>query len=258
MKKLLLIILMLPFTMLGQYIVADFYVLNDGAESDYLKLEKVWKAYHQKTVDAGEKLGWSVWKRTARDNDNENAAHYVVFNQFVSKEQRDKAMKNWNMDKAISMMKAGLKGKMSSRTVNSIVKNGDNLKKQDRQYSIQLIDATVFTGGDLKKGDKMSFATMTQKEDDYEQYESEVWKPVFEREVLRNNHRWWALTKIVERNEPAYQVPTHFVWNISVKNSKPFLNEDDYKSIKMQSESMRDSYRQMSEPSELTLVDITN
>ena len=34
---------MLPFTMLGQYIVADFYVLNDGAESDYLKLEKVWK-----------------------------------------------------------------------------------------------------------------------------------------------------------------------------------------------------------------------
>jgi len=203
-------------------------------------------------------LGWSVWKRTARDNDNENAAHYVVFNQFASKEQSDKAMKNWNMDKAISMMKAGLKGKMSSRTVNNIVKNGNNLKKQDRQYSIQLIDATVFTGGDLKKGDKMSFATMTQKQDDYEQYESEVWKPVFEREVLRNNHRWWALTKIVERNEPAYQNATHFVWNISVKNPKPFLNEDDYKSIKMQSESMRDSYRQMSEPSELTLVDITN
>jgi hypothetical protein len=167
-------------------------------------------------------------------------------------------MKNWNMDKAISIMKAGLKGKMSSRTVNSIVKNGDNLKKQDRQYSIQLIDATVFTGGDLKKGDKMSFVTMTQKEGDYEQYESEVWKPVFEREILRNNFRWWALTKIVDRNEPAYQKPTHFVWNISVKNAKPFIEENNFHSIKMQSESMMDSYREMSEPSELTLVDITN
>ena len=258
MKKLLLLTLMLPFTMLGQYTVADFYVLNDGAESDYLKLEKVWKAYHQESVDAGEKLGWSVWKRTARENDNENAAHYVVFNQFASKEQRDEAMKNWSMDKAISMMKSGLKGKMSSRTVNSIVKNGNNLKKQDRQYLIQLTDATVFAGGDLKKGDKMSFVTMTQKEDDYEQYESEVWKPVFEREILRNNFRWWAFTKIVDRNESAYQKPTHFVWNISVKNAKPFIEVDDFQSIKMQSEGMMDSYREMSEPSELTLIDLTN
>jgi hypothetical protein len=104
----------------------------------------------------------------------------------------------------------------------------------------------------------MSFVTMTQKESDYEQYESEVWKPVFEREILRNNFRWWALTKIVDRNEPAYQKPTHFVWNISVKNAKPFIEENNFQSIKMQSESMMDSYREMSEPSELTLVDITN
>ena len=139
-----------------------------------------------------------------------------------------------------------------------IVKNGNKLKKQDRQYLIQLTDATAFAGGDLKKGDKMSFVTMTQKEDDYEQYESEVWKPVFEREILRNNFRWWAFTKIVDRNESAYQKPTHFVWNISVKNAKPFIEVDDFQSIKMQSEGMMDSYREMSEPSELTLIDLTN
>ena len=109
-------------------------------------------------------------------------------------------MKNWNMNKATSIMKAGLKGKMSSRTIDNIVKKGDMIKKEVRQYQIQWLDATPFVG-ELKIGDKMSFAAMTQKLDDYEEYESEVWKPVFEREILRNNHRWWALTKIAKRNE---------------------------------------------------------
>ena len=141
---------------------------------------------------------------------------------------------------------------MSSRSIDKIVKNGDNLKKEVRQYTIQLIDATPFVGGTLKKGDKMNFATMRQKLEDYEKYESEVWKPVFEREILRNNFRWWALTKIVNRNDPAYQEATHFVWNIPAQNSQPFVEENDYKSNKMMS--MMDDYREMSSPSELTLV----
>ena len=93
-------------------------------------------------------------------------------------------MKNWSMNKAISIMKTGMKGKMSSKTVDRIVKNGGKLKKEVRQYTIQLIDATPLAGGNLKIGDKMYFGTMSQKLDDYEKYESEVWKPVFEREIL--------------------------------------------------------------------------
>ena len=48
-------------------------------------------------------------EKNRTDNDNDNAAHYVVYN-FSSKEQRDKTMKN-GVNKAISMMKAGLRGK---------------------------------------------------------------------------------------------------------------------------------------------------
>ena len=70
---------------------ADFIVLNEGKESDYHQLES---QHHQKSVDSGEKIGWSVWKRTPRENDNENAAHYVVFNQFSSKKQMENFMKN--------------------------------------------------------------------------------------------------------------------------------------------------------------------
>ena len=257
MKKILILFILTPALALAQYVVADFVVLNEGAEADYHKLEKVWSVYHQKAVDAGEKWGWSVWKRTANKNDNENAAHYVIFNNFSSQEQRDKQMKDWSMEKAISMMKLGLKGKMSSRTINNIIKNGDKVKKEVRQYQIQWLDATPFVG-ELKIGDKMSFAAMTQKLDDYEEYESEVWKPVFEREILRNNHRWWALTKIAKRNESAYKEPTHLVWNIGVSNGKPFVEDDDFMSKAMRSEKMRDEYRNMSNANELTLIYKTN
>ena len=256
MKKIFFLILLIPLFSLAQYVSADFIVLNEGKESDYHQLEKVWKAYHQKSVDSNEKIGWSVWKRTPRQNDNENAAHYVVFNQFSSKEQMENFMKNWSMNKAITIMKNGMKGKMSSKSVDRIVKNGNKLKKEVRQYTIQLIDATPLAGGNLKIGDKMYFGTMSQKLDDYEKYESEVWKPVFEREILRNNFRWWGLTKIVNRNDSAYKKPTHLVWNIPVENGKPFMEDEDYMSRKMRS--MMDDYREMSPGNELTLVYSTN
>ncbi len=36
--------------------------LNDGAEDDYLKLEKFWSAVHEEAIDQGLQTGWSVWK----------------------------------------------------------------------------------------------------------------------------------------------------------------------------------------------------
>ena len=109
MKKLFFLFLLAPAIALAQYVTAEFVVLNNGTDADYNQLEKVWKVYHQKSVDSGEKLGWSVWKRTPKDNDGDGAAHYVIFNQFTSKDQRDKMMKGWSMSKATSIMKAGLR-----------------------------------------------------------------------------------------------------------------------------------------------------
>ena len=54
------------------------------------------------------KIDWSVWKRTAKENDNENAADYVIFNNFSSKAQYDKTMSNFNYNQAVAEMKMGL------------------------------------------------------------------------------------------------------------------------------------------------------
>ena len=258
MKKILLILLVFPITLSAQYALADFVVINEGMDADYHKLEKVWGAWHQNSIDKGEKTGWAVWKRTPNDNDDENAAHYVVFNQFSSKEKMEDYINggdDFSINSAISTMKSKLKA-MSTSSIRKIVQSEQKIKRQVRSYTLQIVDATPLVGGDIKIGDKMSFATMSQKEDDYEEYESNVWKPYFLDEVMRNNHRWWALTKIVDRNENAYKKPSHLVWNIGVENPKEFLIKDDFISNKMRG--MMDTYREMGNAQDLTLIYKTN
>ena len=254
MKKIFLLLFILPLLISAQYVSADFVVLNDGMDASYNDIEKVWKVFHQQAIKRGDKIDWSVWKRTAKENDNENAADYVIFNNFSSKAQYDKTMSNFNYNQAVTEMKMGLKGKISSSKINKILQK--DVKKQVRNYRLELVDATPLVGGDLKVGDKMDFSTMSQLNDDYEEYESEVWKPMFVNEIMKGNFRWWAMTKIVDRNEDAYKKPTHLVWNIGVENQKPFEQKQDFISRKMRDSA--NEYREMGNPSELVLIYTSN
>ena len=108
MKKFILL-LVLPLAISAQTVLADFVVLNEGADADYHKLEKVWKVHHQKAIDAGHKIAWSVWKRTPTAEDGENAPDYVIFNQFTSVDQLEKYRADFNYKNAVSQMKKGFK-----------------------------------------------------------------------------------------------------------------------------------------------------
>ena len=77
---------------------------------------------------------------------------------------------------------------------------------------------------------------MTQKRCDYQQYESNFRKSVFEKKILRNNFILWVITKIANRNDPAYINPRYLVWDIGVQNGKPSIQEGDFISNTMLSE----------------------
>ena len=254
MKKLFYLLLIIPFSISAQFAVADYIVLNEGMENQYNDLEKVWKVYHQQSIDAGEKIGWAVWKTTPNDSANENAAHYVVFNQFSSKEQMEKWTKNFDYNKAVLIMKSGLKGEMSSRTINRILSKAPSIKKEVRVYSMKLMDATPLTGGDLKIGDKMTYAPMIQKSDDYEKVESFIAKPYFLSQVMNGKHRWWGFTKIIDRNENAYENITHIAWNIGIPNAEhnDYMIENEF--VQQVLTDKMNSSREMLNGQELTLV----
>ena len=254
MKKIFYLLLIIPLSISAQFAVADYIVLNEGMDNQYNDLEKVWKVYHQQSIDAGEKIGWAVWKTTPNNSVNENAAHYVVFNQFSSKEQMEKWTKNFDYNKAVLIMKSELKGKMSSRTINRILSKGPSIKKEVRVYSMKLMDATPLTGGDLKIGDKMTYAPMIQKSDDYEKVESFIAKPYFLNQVMNGKHRWWGFTKIVDRNENAYKNITHIAWNIGIPNAEhdDYMVENEF--IQQVLTDKMNSSREMLNAQELTLV----
>ena len=61
MKK-ILFLLLIPFSISAQVVSADFVVINEGMDSSYHDLEKIWSVYHMESIKKGEKVAWSVWK----------------------------------------------------------------------------------------------------------------------------------------------------------------------------------------------------
>ena len=238
MKKLLFLILLLPLSITAQYAVADFIVINQGMEKDYEKLELAWSILRENQIENGQKMNWAVWKRTPKKNDNDNAADYVVFNQFETKEEMDKYLKgnpNFSFSSAASIIRRGMKGMSKSSIIRLITPSKNKIKKEVRTYHIQAIDATPFTGGDLKIGEKINMGAMVQKSDDYEQMESNIWKPYVLEQVKNGLHRGWALIKIINRGETSNKEVTHFTFNIPVEGAEwpPYFVENEFVTKKL-------------------------
>ena len=233
MKKIFYLLGLLPFLVSAQYAVADFIVLNDGKEKEYEKLEMAWFIFRQNQIDKGQKMNWNVWKRTPQKDDKANAADYVVFNQFQTKEEMDNYLKGdpkFSFNTAASIMSRGMKGISKSSIVRLITPNKNNIKKEVRRYCIQVIDATPFTGGDLKIGEKIQISAMVEKSDEYEQMESYIWKPYVLEQVKNGLHRGWAFAKIIDKSENAFNEVTHFTFNIPIEGAKwpPFFVENEF------------------------------
>ena len=191
-------------------------------EKNYEKLELAWSIFRENQIENGQKMNWAVWKRTPKKNDNDNAADYIVFNQFETKEEMDKYLKgnpNFSFSSAASIIRREMKGMSKSSITSLITPSKNKIKKEVRTYHIQAIDATPFTGGDLKIGEKINMGAMVQKSDDYEQMESNIWKPYVLEQVKNGLHRGWALTRIINRGDTSNKEVTHFTFNIPVELS---------------------------------------
>ena len=66
----------------------------------------------------------------------------------------------------------------------------------------------------MKPGDVATINLMTKKTDDFEKYESEIWKPVAEKNILTGRLRQWILVEVTDRSENAWSEFTHFAWNL--------------------------------------------
>ena len=227
----LLFIVLFANTISAQVAMVDWYTINEGMESDYLKLEKVWKEFHQESVDNGEKLRWSVWKVDSYDSKPSTILTYIVINVFESEQQ----MKNFNWDPARfnSIIKSRLKGKMSSSSIRKIL--AKDVKNENYQHVEKVLSQTLLVGGDLKPGDKMYLNGMTKLSDEYEKFETEFWKPRHTRLVMTGKKRQWILSETIDRNmkfEECCGSMTHVTWNFFSSDFPPMTIDQQNTSLK--------------------------
>ena len=70
---------------------------------------------------------------------------------------------------------------------------------------------------------------MSKKTDDFENYETKVWKPVAEKNILMGNLRQWALVEAIGRSENAYDNWSHLVWNLRAENPGEWYSPSGFK-----------------------------
>ena len=208
MKKYLLIItFFLGLSVNGQYAIMSAVDLNDGAENDYLKLEKFWSAVHKEAINQGLQTGWSVWKRTPQEGDEAQNNEYLIFDLFNSME----TLENYFDGEALAQKV--YKGKMSKRAIKRMMDGTGSESRERRNYILKVVDATI-RAGEVKPGDKATLNLMNKKTEDFENYETKVWKPIAEKNILNGNLRQWVLVEVIDRADNAFDGFTHFAWNL--------------------------------------------
>ena len=229
MKKIILtLFLLVTCTSFSQVISSvDFHVINSGMEEDYFKLEEIWKEFHKKNMEDGKMIRWTMLKVNKVNGGPDDSANFVTVNTFRSLEDYNSIWENVTPQSFNKLVKKRLRGKMSSKNINKILSS--NIKKGHRSYMIKPLSGTS-PAPKLQKGDIILLDAMTQKSDDYENYEISFAKEIMQSNVDEGKLKLWGFTKIFDRNESAAEGPTHFTWRVpeSGKNFE-WGNEKLYK-----------------------------
>jgi len=257
MKKIFVLITVLFFNFtFSQYASGSFIVLNEGMEEDYLMTEKLWQVYHKKSVKDGHKNHWSIWKVDVTNYEDkieeDRFPDYFILEGYNTLDDLTAESDRYSPEglKEISnYIKSKMKGKMSSRAIDKILSK--SVRKETRMYHHQFLAATPFTGGGLKVGDKMTIAPMQQLQDDYEDFETNFYKDLFNERVMNGDHRWWGFSKVINRNDNALTISTHTAWNMFI-DGKELGWPEDFASRKIME--ITPQARKMYNPIQLTLV----
>ena len=175
------------FSVNAQYAVMWAVDLNDSAEDDYLKLEQFYSEIHEEALKQGLRSGWSVWKRTPQEGDEANAAEYIIFDNFSSKEQ----MEGNGADNA-ELAEIAYKGKMSKRAITKMLEKTGSYSRERRTYMLEAVDFTL-SGGNVKPGDKATINLMTKKTDDFKVMNHKFGNLVAEKNIMKGSLRQWVL-----------------------------------------------------------------
>ena len=225
MKKILITLILIPYISFSQVISSvDFHVVNDGMESDYLKLEQIWREFHEKNIEDGTMIRWTLLKVKKNKGSLANGATYVTVNTFPSEEDSKSIWEGMTGEKFTKLVRKRLKGKMTFSEINKTLKSKS--QKGVHTYYIQPLGGTS-TSASIEIGDKIFLDAMSQQNEEYEKYENFFAKEVMQYNVDNGDLKLWGFTKVNGSNDSALKEVTHFTWRVPVKDGSFEWNSDN-------------------------------
>ena len=258
MKKILFSILALIFvsSLNAQIAKMEAYVLQDGKDSDYRKIEKFVAPLKAMAIKEGNLMQWIVMKRKSGGDltnidKTKEIANYIVFN--IYKDESQMELDNWNNYKGYA--KSIYKGKMTKKAIAEMfrIAEGNEVKKSGRSYTIKGIYQTPSYRAQI--GDIINLAPMEALNEDYEKFEMEYFMPNWQKAINTGGLRMWGFTKVISSSDNAFKNLTHFVFQNPTGAEIVFEEESflDSKILQLGIDS-----RKMFDTAELEIVHIEN
>ena len=257
MKKTLTLILLVFMTTLNAQIASmDAFVINDGKDGDYRKIEEFVAPLKAMAIKEGNLMQWVVMKRKAGGDltsidKSKEIANYVVFNVYKSKSQMESD--NWSNYKKYA--EKVYKRKMSKSSIAKMFKmaEGTEVKKSWRQYTIEGIYQTPTYRAQV--GDIINLSPMEALNEDYEKFEMEYFMPNWQKVINSGGLRMWGLTKVVSSNDNAFKNLTHFVFQ-NKTGAEIIYEEESFLDSKLLELGMES--RKMYDSAELEIIYLEN
>ena len=230
MKNLLLIAALLfsGSTVFSQIAVMDVIQIKDGMENDYESIEAFVSPIQKEAINQGRKLGWYVMKRQSGGDlskvEDKGIGDYVLINIYKDKAQRD--ADQWS--DYLEIAKKVYRGKMSKSKVTKKFNSAINPRKDTRTYLLENIYYTK--PGSASVGDVYYIWPAEQLNDEYEQFEMEIFRPMWEERILEGSHLSWSFNRVIDRSENAYQNISHIIFN--KPSEMPSKIQTDFKTQK--------------------------
>ena len=220
MRNILLVLFIIPLFSNAQILNMDIIQVKDGREIDYEAIEAFMVPIQQAAIKSGKKSGWYILKNSGvgdlSEIEDKGVVDYMILSTYKDLDQ----MKADTWDGYLEIAKNAYKGKMSSRKIERMMASipaDDNPRKDTRSYVMENIYYTKPNPHVV--GNVYTVFPAQQLNEDYEQFEMEYYRPIWEKNILSGNHMNWEFNRIINRTENAYQNLTHIIFNRNVKGA---------------------------------------
>ena len=101
--------------------------------------------------------------------------------------------------------------------------SSEGIVKENRSRTFKFVASTGWRGLEWKIGDKAYFHFMTQKNEDFINYENAVWKPIANQQILDGYRKFWGLGEIIDTNDntKALKSSSTFLVSLSLTIKQP-------------------------------------